>query len=261
MGDLNSDQTLNILDIIIMSNMALDTQDPNLTLADLNNDGVINILDIISLVNMILNGRTMDLGENLGTEASISIHNNSLFISSKGNIAGIQMVLKSDHISINDELPFKTNTVESDGNYKLLLYGINGEIIKGEDNLLLTSNSEFEIETIIVSNVLGEAMMVNIKDNIHPNKFELNQNFPNPFNPNTSIQFSLGQNELISLNIYDIQGRIVNSLINNITYSSGYHYISWDGTNDLGTQVPSGVYFYKLIGENQTQIKKMILMK
>ena len=85
--------------------------------------------------------------------------------------------------------------------------------------------------------------------------FELRQNFPNPFNPNTSIQFTLGQNEWITLNIFDIQGRLVNSLINNSYYPSGYHKISWDGTNKMDTQVPSGMYIYKLVGENQILTK------
>jgi len=104
-------------------------------------------------------------------------------------------------------------------------------------------------------------MMIELENRILPNVFELNQNFPNPFNPNTRIQFILGQEELVSLNIFDIQGRLVKSLVNSSYYPSGYHYINWDGKNNMGTQVPSGMYVYKLVSENQTIARKMVLMK
>ena len=94
-----------------------------------------------------------------------------------------------------------------------------------------------------------------------PLVFTLHQNFPNPFNPNTQIHFTLGKDELVSLNIFDIQGRLVNSLINNSNFPPGYHNITWDGTSAIGTQVPSGMYLYKLVSENQTITRKMVLMK
>jgi flagellar hook assembly protein FlgD len=54
---------------------------------------------------------------------------------------------------------------------------------------------------------------------------------------------------------------LVHSLINNSYYPAGYHNINWDGTNNMGTQAPSGMYLYKLISENQTLTRKMVLMK
>ena len=65
----------------------------------------------------------------------------------------------------------------------------------------------------------------------------------------------------IKKNIFDIQGRMVKSLVSNSYYQSGYHNITWDGTNNMGTQTPSGMYLYKLISENQTLTRKMVLMK
>ena len=104
-------------------------------------------------------------------------------------------------------------------------------------------------------------MEIELTDRILPDVFELNQNFPNPFNPNTQIHFNIGKDELVSLNIFDIQGRLVISLINNSNYPAGFHNISWDGKNTIGTQVPSGMYLYKLVSENQTLTRKMVLMK
>jgi hypothetical protein len=65
-----------------------------------------------------------------------------------------------------------------------------------------------------------------LTDRILPDVFELSQNFPNPFNPNTQIQFALGKDELVNLNIFDIHGRLVSSLINNSNYPAGYHNIT-----------------------------------
>ena len=104
-------------------------------------------------------------------------------------------------------------------------------------------------------------MGIELTDRILPNTFELSQNYPNPFNPRTQIQFVLGTDDLVSLNIYDIQGRIVQSLIDNTFFPAGHYSITWDGHNNVGTQVPSGMYFYKLVSEQQTITKKMIMMK
>jgi len=104
-------------------------------------------------------------------------------------------------------------------------------------------------------------MEIELSNKILPDIFALNQNFPNPFNPNTRIQFTLGREKLVSLNIFDIQGRLVKSLLSSSYYPPGYHNIIWDGKNNMGTQVPSGMYLYKLISENNTIIRKMVLMK
>ena len=104
-------------------------------------------------------------------------------------------------------------------------------------------------------------MELELTDSILPDVFELSQNYPNPFNPYTQIQFALGKDELVSLNIYDIQGRLVHSLIHNSYYEAGNHQITWNGKNNTGAQVPSGMYFYKLVSDHQTVIKKMVMMK
>ena len=91
--------------------------------------------------------------------------------------------------------------------------------------------------------------------------FQLGQNYPNPFNPYTEIPFSLEMDQIVSLKIYDIQGRIIQSLVDNTNLSAGYHKMAWDGKNNLGLQVPSGMYFYKLKSNNHTLTKKMVVMK
>ena len=134
-------------------------------------------------------------------------------------------------------------------------------IVEPESDKLFSYTGDYKITSVIAANILSEAMEIELTNRILPDVFELSQNFPNPFNPNTQIQFALGKDELVNLNIFDIQGRLVSSLINNSNYPAGYHNITWDGTNTMGTQVPSGMYLYKLVSENQTITRKMVLMK
>ena len=182
-------------------------------------------------------------------------------ISANGPIAGIQMTVITNYLELNENLPMNVEFRSEGNQHFILIYGLHGETLTGNKVQLFTSSDDYEITSVIVANILSEAMEIELTDKILPDVFELSQNFPNPFNPNTQIHFTLGKDELVSLNIFNIQGRLVSSLINNSNYSAGYHNITWDGTNTLGTQVPSGMYMYKLESDNQLLIRKMVLMK
>ncbi|MBC8375920.1 MAG: PKD domain-containing protein [FCB group bacterium] len=88
-----------------------------------------------------------------------------------------------------------------------------------------------------------------------PRNFNLSQNFPNPFNPSTSIPFELANDQHISLDLFDIKGRWVTSVASGV-YSAGSHLVQFDGTN-----LPAGLYLYRLESEAVTQVKKMTLVK
>jgi hypothetical protein len=88
----------------------------------------------------------------------------------------------------------------------------------------------------------------------------LNQNYPNPFTYSTTIEFTITEKKQISVVIYDFSGNQVKSLVNK-NYSAGKYSLSWDGTNESGTQVTSGMYFYILKADDQQISKKMILIK
>lgn len=93
-----------------------------------------------------------------------------------------------------------------------------------------------------------------------PSEFALSQNYPNPFNQSTKIEFSLAKSGFVSLNIYDILGRKVRTLVSE-RLSSGYKSVIWDGKNDDGNDVASGVYFYQLRVGDFSEPKKMVLLK
>jgi len=94
-----------------------------------------------------------------------------------------------------------------------------------------------------------------------PNEFKLLQNYPNPFNPETSIHFNLPEQAQVKITIYDIQGRKVRTLLDNVQKNAGYHHVVWDATDDVGKKVAAGVYVYNILNGKQILSKKMIYLK
>lgn len=94
-----------------------------------------------------------------------------------------------------------------------------------------------------------------------PLEYALEQNYPNPFNPTTTIKFSTKQTGLVTLTIYNVLGQETMKLVDK-KLSSGIHKVIWNGLNNSGQKVPSGIYFYKLNVNNEfTKTRKMLLMK
>lgn len=93
-----------------------------------------------------------------------------------------------------------------------------------------------------------------------PEQFALSQNYPNPFNPDTRITYRLSASGFTSLSVHDQLGRRVRTLISQ-HQGSGDHAVVWDGTDDAGNVVPSGMYFYTLKTSTMAASKKMVLMK
>jgi len=93
-----------------------------------------------------------------------------------------------------------------------------------------------------------------------PKAFALSQNYPNPFNPTTEIQFSLPKASNVRLDIYNILGAQVRTLTDR-QYAAGTHTLSFDGRNESGQQLATGLYFYRITADSFVQTKKMMLLK
>ena len=93
-----------------------------------------------------------------------------------------------------------------------------------------------------------------------PSEFNLFENYPNPFNPSTTIRYNLPFESRVSIIIFDINGRQVRKLVNDIT-ESGHHSVVWDGTNDNGLSVPSATYICKFNSRDYTDSIKLLLLK
>ena len=93
-----------------------------------------------------------------------------------------------------------------------------------------------------------------------PMEFSIKQNFPNPFNHLTLIDFDLYQNDHIKIAIYDIKGRLIN-ILSNKYYLEGKYFVKWEGKNYNGEEVPSGIYIYQISTSKKTLSKKMTLLR
>lgn len=118
------------------------------------------------------------------------------------------------------------------------------------------ANNEGEISntfTIMVTSIdnLGNAI---------PDEYALGQNYPNPFNPTTSIIYQLPVSGNVTLRIYNLNGELVNTLVNG-EMAAGYHTVKWNGLTSTGRVITSGVYLYKIQAGDFVQVRKMIMMK
>ena len=93
-----------------------------------------------------------------------------------------------------------------------------------------------------------------------PDVFALHQNYPNPFNPVTTIRFDIPQESHVRMDVYNVMGQRVRTLMNG-TMQPGFHAVRWDGTNDMGKSLASGMYIYRIQSSKFTSVKILVLMK
>ena len=91
-----------------------------------------------------------------------------------------------------------------------------------------------------------------------PGHIGLSQNYPNLFNPSTTIKYQIAKDSRVSLTVYDILGQKVKTLENGLQ-QAGYYNITWDGTNDIGKKAAAGIYIYRLLSGNFIKTLKMNL--
>jgi hypothetical protein len=93
-----------------------------------------------------------------------------------------------------------------------------------------------------------------------PRAYKLSQNFPNPFNPRTSIKFDMKEKGLVTVRIYNVAGQLVRTLIDGVKDAGSYS-VTWDGTNNLGVKVGSGIYFSKMETREYSATRKLVLLR
>ena len=116
------------------------------------------------------------------------------------------------------------------------------------------SGNMSEYTNIIEMTVLG------IDDNVVPDEFALHQNYPNPFNPTTTIRYDIPMESRVLIQVFDIQGRLVKTLVKNIE-TPGKKSIVWDATNHIGEPVSAGMYLYLIQADGFKETRKMLLLK
>ncbi len=102
---------------------------------------------------------------------------------------------------------------------------------------------------------------VKLSDNTVPKEFALNQNYPNPFNPTTTISFALPTKDVVRLEVYDMLGKLVSTIVDGKELNAGTYNVTWDGTDRNGTRASSGVYLYRIQTSSFSSVKKMMMLK
>ena len=119
-----------------------------------------------------------------------------------------------------------------------------------QDNIIYFDNISFYSNSVGVDN----------RSETFPQGFVLEQNFPNPFNPSTTLRYELPEDGLVNVTIYDMMGRHISTLVSS-QQAAGYKSIQWNATNDFGKPVSAGVYLYQIQAGEFVQTKKMVLLK
>ena len=165
-----------------------------------------------------------------------------------------QILVYSDNV-LRDPFPFNFEVVTGRGsNSPILNYEVlNFNTGRFEKGLLISGRQEYSIVKLGEQGEPEEEIPAITKPMLHGN-------YPNPFNPTTTISFSLPNEQKIELTIYNIKGQKVKTLYSGIA-SEGEQSVVWDGIDSNGKTVSSGIYFYKLKTESKELTRKMLLLK
>ena len=137
------------------------------------------------------------------------------------------------------------------------------------DSCVYVSGCDFVADSVDYTDAFFNSMDDCIQSCVFVSNFEINQlpiafnlynNFPNPFNPITTLRYDLQEDVLVNVTIYDMMGRIVKNLVNG-QQTAGYKTIQWNATNNIGQQVSAGLYLYTIQAGKFRQTKKMVLLK
>tara|TARA_B100001750_G_C15377197_1_gene530472 strand:- start:60 stop:1010 length:951 start_codon:yes stop_codon:yes gene_type:complete len=208
-----------------------------------------NYRNIELISNFFVNGIVLD-DEN--TDLSFSIHNASGYT-------------QPYIYSINDEIGLFDEVIDT-----LSIEAYGSAVINIEPSILQDSVSSLSLEiwpryhdyairslNFDIFRISG--VLSSFKQKI-PMEYNLYNNYPNPFNSVTKLNYDLPDDIMVNIIIYDVLGRFVKEMVNNYQ-SAGQRSISWDGTDDKGAIVSAGVYFYSMQAGKFMQTKKMVLLK
>ncbi len=276
LGDANGDLTVNIMDVLsIVSYMLGQNPQPFIfAAADVNRDSVINILDVIGDVNIILHGTpAKQLAKTTSGNASLDLSGNNLSITSDTQVASIEFIIKGKEVKDiqftpgNNLSSFEVaSAAGGDTSRVYLVYSMKGESFP-KGNFVLGSFSgldkSVQISSVIISDPMGHGILTDIYNNgvpMIPKDYYINQNFPNPFNPTTTIQYGVPELAKARIVIYNILGQQIRTFDLGQVKPGRYQMV-WDGRNNSGLVVASGVYIYRFESQKYLKAMKMVFLK
>jgi hypothetical protein len=174
---------------------------------------------------------------------------------------GSNVVFKSVKTSLPDGWQIASNV--QNGKLMIAMAGIN-TLVDGNlaiiELSLKNKESVVSIQGSVKMNDELNATMQPVELREIPTNFSLSQNYPNPFNPTTNIKYAIPQDATVNLMVYNSLGQAVKTIVN-LQQKAGYYTARWDGTNESGSKVSSGMYIYRITAGNYTHSIKMNLIK
>jgi hypothetical protein len=163
----------------------------------------------------------------------------------------------------NSESPFAANTPMFSGlqDWQEETFSLADHSGNARFRFVFGSDGGVTGEGWYLDNIRVEMDYTAAQDDIIPSSVTLCENFPNPFNPHTTLRFALPAKDKISLEIYNVKGQLVKTLIRQTEFSAGTHSLVWDGTDNQQQSVSSGMYMYRLHSSKSSLSRKMLLLK
>lgn len=298
-GDVNIDEQVNVPDAILCLQIGVGSLIPSLYqewAADFDDNGDVDVDDVIDILIESLNGllgkanssyaalsgsgpATIHLGKGLRNNDFISF---PLVVENRLDACGIGLEINynesvatlADVSSVKPSSLLAKNLNNKDC-AKISAINMHGLADEAGQALWLHfkientagADPDIDLTNIRLFDQKGNAIealttLVWEESALIPAQYELHQNFPNPFNPETTIQFDLPQAAEVSLAVYNVTGQLINSLVNS-KIDAGSHSFKWAGNDNSGNQVTSGVYFYRINvnGGEWQHMKKMLFVK
>jgi len=286
-ADFTSSGTVGLDDLVLIgSAWGTKRGDANwVSLFDLNNDGVVNVGDLVALGSAWGTSSksakvtsTPTVSNPFELKAQVN-ENNSMYlvninVKDAATLNGVAFSINYDTKAFefvkesvtglvgitlaNENKPGVIDVASYFQNEKFngtITLGFKSKGLNSDMNIQMV-NPEISVNNEI-SAVTGVAAMT-LK--ALPTVYGLNQNFPNPFNPSTTIEYSIPKTSRVELAIYNMAGQKVTTLVNT-TQAASFYRVVWNGRNDAGQTVASGLYFYKLSAGNYSKVVKMNLIK
>jgi len=272
-GDVNDDMVLDILDIISTVNMILNggMNAPGYTDcekidADFDTNGVINILDVISIINTILDARIIEIRGSAELNIIDNDNSSNIVIKSDTPFSGVEISFYSGNvipqISLNNNSNIMVDYKTEGEITRVIAYSLTNTPFRNNEAEFIFSNIKINSEmlNVVVGSPSGHELELtySISDQIvqsGPYKFELNRVFPNPFNPITTIDFTLPEDNLTEISIYNLLGERIETIFSGFQSKGSYSY-QWDASNHS-----SGIYYINLKQGQNIQTTKVVLMK
>jgi hypothetical protein len=291
-GDADFDSDVDVTDLLSVVDFILGVSIPTpeqFRNTDVNHDETLNIADVVMIVDLIYgtNNRAIAFDPEAVAEVTLTSADNIALrfnLDYEGMVRGLQFTLRYDPsmvamgapqlVVLQDQVVISGNEAQP-GELTVVVVNTAGGGIQQADGQVLVvplslkarrgETARIDLRDVLLAGPEGRLIPVQAKSTtldmeILPRQFALHQNFPNPFNPVTEIQFDLPEQGQVTLTIYNLAGRRVRTLISG-EMKAGYHSVVWNGLSDSGKPAASGIYFYSLEAKNFHATKKMVLLK